>query len=51
MTIRDFYLELGLTPRKEIGILPVGAFSQYEIQLNTCMNEYTGCDTFTAAHR
>ena len=36
-----FYFEslsLGLTPRFEIEISPVGAFSQYEIQLNT----YTG---------
>ena len=28
----------------EIGILPVGAFSQYE------MYKYTGCDTFTGAN-
>ena len=47
---RDFYLQLGLTPKQDIGILPVGAFSQYEIQLKY-MYEYTDCDTYTGAHR
>ena len=46
LVLESFTLSLCLTPSLERGILPVGTFSQYEIQLNTCMNMPADtCDT------